>query len=92
MQAKAVRGEEKALASFKLLSKYAPNVSLSTPQKLASLLLWHERRVCQHKRVRRLQEQIAKSTSENRIDVEEELNANLASRSLNYKVALSALA
>ena len=48
MQAKAVRQEKKALASSEIPSKYAPNVTLSTLQIWRSLLLWHERRVCQH--------------------------------------------
>ena len=37
MQAKAVRQEKKALASSEHQSKYAPNVKLCTPQKLAKL-------------------------------------------------------
>ena len=78
MQAKAVRQEKKALASSELPSKYAPNVTLSTPQKLAKLAALAREKGVSARRLRQLQEQIAKLTSENGVDVEEELAADLA--------------
>ena len=78
MQAKAVRQEKKALASSELPSKYAPNVTLSTLQKLKKLAALAQEKSVSARRLRQLQEQIAKLTSENGLDVEEEPDANLA--------------
>ena len=74
LQTKAVRQDKKALASSQSPSRYAPNVALSTPQKLAKLAaLAREKSLASHK-VRQLQDRIAKLNEVNGIDVEEELD------------------
>ena len=78
LQTKAVRQDTKALASSQSPSRYAPNVALSTPQKLAKLAaLAREKSLASHK-VRQLQDRIAKLNEVNGIDVEEELDSDHA--------------
>ena len=79
LQMKANREEKRTLTRAQPPPKYAPNVILSTPQKLAKVaVLAHEKDASSHK-VRQLEDRIAKLTAMNGIDVGEELDAHLAS-------------
>ena len=78
LQMKATR-EKRALASSQPPPKYAPNVTLSIPQKLAKLAALAHEKDASLRKVRQLEDRIAKLTAVNDIDVGEELDADLAS-------------